>query len=359
MAFLFGFSALLSVHMLCLRGRNIARVIGITLRHCLHMSHDLWLCQMNRNHLALFHAVAQAGSISGGAERARVSQPAVSKQIRELEESLKVILLERLPRGVRLTDAGRILADYAQRFCTLEHDADRAIAELRGLQRGRLAIGASTTIAAYLLPDALSRFRLSHPGIELQLEIANTREVQRFLMEGSIEIGLTEGLIEIEHLDYEVFHQDELVAIVPPTHPLHERTSVAAKELCREPFILREEGSGTRAVVERALAKLGLRVKPILSLASTEAIKRMVIAGMGVAIVSRLAVGLELKINRLAVVPLKDLVIRRPLHLQRLKGRKTSPVGEEFLKALHRLTALNTSSKAPIMQSQLLRQSRR
>ena len=108
---------------------------------------------MNRNHLALFQAVAQAGSISRGATSARVSQPAVSKQIAELEGALGVQLLERLPRGCRLTEAGRILADYAHRWRALERDAVRAIEEFRGLKRGRLAIGASLTIGGYLLPE--------------------------------------------------------------------------------------------------------------------------------------------------------------------------------------------------------------
>jgi DNA-binding transcriptional LysR family regulator len=134
---------------------------------------------MNRNHLALFHAVAQAGGISRGAARARVSQPAVSKQIAELEDALGVRLLERLPRGCRLTEAGRILADYAQRWRSLENDAARAIEEYRGLKRGRLAIGASLTIGGYLLPGVLAEFHRRFPDIELQVEIANTQHIQQ------------------------------------------------------------------------------------------------------------------------------------------------------------------------------------
>lgn len=245
-----------------------------------------------------------------------------------------VALLERLPRGSRLTDAGRILADYAQRLAALEQDADRAIEEFRGLRRGRLAIGASTTIAAYLLPQALGEFHRRHPQVEMTLEIANTREIQRLLMEGRIEVGLTEGLIEGEHLDSQVFHRDELVAIAPPRHPLLKQGRVTARALCREPFILREEGSGTRAVVERALAARGISLKPVLSLAGTEVIKRAVIAGLGVAIVSRLTIGLELQTGSLAIILVKDLSIPRPLHLQRLRGRTQSPVMQQFLEIL-------------------------
>jgi DNA-binding transcriptional LysR family regulator len=289
---------------------------------------------MNRNHLALFHAVAQAGGISRGAERLHVSQPAVSKQIKELEDALGIRLLERLPRGSRLTDGGKLLAQYVQRMAVVEEETARAIEEFRGLKRGRLAVGASTTIGAYLLPQVFGEFHRQHPDIELQLEIANTETIQNQLMEGSIEVGLTEGLMEAEHLDSEVFHEDELVAIAPRGHPLLKQKRVTTRELCREPFILREAGSGTRAVVERALGKRGMKLKPVLSLASPEAIKRAVIAGVGVAIVSRLAIFCELQIGSLAVIPVKDLVIRRPLHLQKLQSKSPSPAVSQFLKLL-------------------------
>jgi DNA-binding transcriptional LysR family regulator len=296
---------------------------------------------MNRNHLALFHAVAQAGGISRGAERLHVSQPAVSKQIKELEDALGISLLERLPRGSRLTDGGKLLAQYVQRMAVIEEETARAIEEFRGLKRGRLAVGASTTIGAYLLPQVFGEFHRQHADIELQLEIANTETIQNQLMEGSIEVGLTEGLMEAEHLDSEVFHEDELVAIAPRGHPLLKQRRVTARELCREPFILREAGSGTRAVVERALGKRGLTVKPVLSLASPEAIKRAVIAGVGVAIVSRLAIGCELQIGSLTVIPVKDLVIRRPLHLQKLRSKNPSPAASQFLKLLHAYKDIN------------------
>jgi DNA-binding transcriptional LysR family regulator len=289
---------------------------------------------MNRNHLALFHAVAQAGSISRGAAAARVSQPAVSKQIAELEDALGVRLLDRLPRGCRLTEAGKILADYAHRWRSLEQDAARAIEEYRGLKRGRLALGASLTIGGYLLPEVLAEFHRRFPDIELQVETANTQRIQQALLEGTIELGLTEGPLESAELESTVFFQDELVAIAPAGHPLLKRGRVSVREICREPFLLREEGSGTRAVVERALRRKGLKIKPLLSLASPEAIKNAIAAGMGLAIVSRLIVALELQAGSLGIIPLKDLTIQRPLHLQRIRGRSQSPALAKFLEVL-------------------------
>jgi DNA-binding transcriptional LysR family regulator len=289
---------------------------------------------MNRNHLALFHAVAQAGSISRGAVSAQVSQPAVSKQIAELEAALGVRLLDRLPRGCELTEAGKILADYARRWRSLETDAARAIEEYRGLKRGRLAIGASMTIGGYLLPAVIREFHRRQPEIEIQLEIANTQHIQQSLLDGSIELGLTEGPLESEELESTVFFQDELVAIAPAGHPLLESGPVPVRKLCREPFILREEGSGTRAVVEKALRRKRLKIRPFLSLASPEAIKNMVATGLGIAIISRLVIGQELQTGSLGIIPLKDLTIRRPLHLQRIRGRSRSPSQVQFLEAL-------------------------
>lgn len=289
---------------------------------------------MNRNHLALFHAVAQAGSISAGAAAVRVSQPAVSKQIAELEASLGVQLLERLPRGCRLTEAGTILADHARRWQAIEADAARAIEEYRGLKRGRLSLGASQTIGGYLLPPVLAEFHRRHPEIELQVRTANTRQIEAALLDGAIEFGFTEGATGAPELEAEVFFEDELVAIAPAGHPLLRRAPLAARDLCREPLIMREAGSGTREVFEQALARKQLRFTPLLELASPEAIKSAVACGMGLAIVSRLIVSQELQTKTLGLVPLKDLSLRRPLRRQWVRGRTPSPAAARFLALL-------------------------
>lgn len=289
---------------------------------------------MNRNHLALFHAVAEMGSISGAAARQHISQPAVSKQIRELEGELGVALLDRLPRGVRLTAAGRLLADYARRWTGLEREAERAIAELRGLQRGQLAIGASTTIGNYLLPPVLIEFHRRHPRVEVRLEIANTRAIQQALLEGSWELGFTEGIIETEDLESEVFHRDELVMVVPPKHRLLALRRVTARDLGKADWILREEGSGTRDVVERALRKHRIPARSTMALGSAEAIKQAVAAGQGVAMMSALVVRRELAAGTLVQVNLPEMTVIRPLHLQRLRGRSDSPLRREFLAIL-------------------------
>lgn len=272
--------------------------------------------------------------MSRAAGRLCISQPAVSKQIAELEAALGVSLFHRLPRGLRLSPAGELLAGYARRLFAVEAEAEQAIAEMKGLTQGKLTLGASLTIGDYLMPKLLGAFRTRYPGIALQLEIANTQVIGQKLRENALDLGLTEGLAEDGAWDAEVFAEDTLAAIVPPGHPLLEERLVSAARFCAEPFLLREPGSGTREVVERALRQRGVVVRPAMSLGSTEAIKQGVMAGLGVAIVSRLALETELKGGLLCPVPLSDLAITRPLHLVRLCGKSDSTAAQAFLALL-------------------------
>lgn len=271
--------------------------------------------------------------MSRAAERLFISQPAVSKQIGELEATLGVSLFDRLPRGLRLSAAGELLAGHARRLFAVEAEAEQAIAELKGLKQGKLTLGASLTIGDYLLPKLLGAYHRQYPGIELHLEIANTQIIGQKLRE-TLDFGLTEGFAEDTALDAEVFAEDTLTAIVPPGHPLLEEHAVSAARFCVEPFLLREPGSGTREVVERALLRQGISVRPALSLGSTEAIKQGVAAGLGVAIVSRLALETEFKLGLLCPLPLSDLTIVRPLHLIRLRGKSESAAAQAFLALL-------------------------
>ena len=294
---------------------------------------------MNLNHLAIFHAVAQAGGMTLGAERLDISQPAVSKQVRQLERVLGVHLFDRIGRRVHLSQAGEILNDYARRLFALAREAETAMADVRAAGRGRLLIGASTTIGAYLLPGVLAEFWRRHPGIELLVQIENTEQVHRRLAGLELDLGLTEGLVEEEELEAEVFHEDELVIIAAPGHRLAGQRRVPLSAVREEPFIMREPGSGTRAVEERALARLKLSVRVVMALGSTEAIKRVVAEGVGLAIVPRLAVHAECAPGTLAVLPVAGLRIKRPLHLVRRKGRRDGPALQAFCAVLRERTA--------------------
>lgn len=289
---------------------------------------------MNLNHLAAFDAVAREGGFTRGATALRVSQPAVSKQVRELEAWFGLELVDRSGRAFRLTGAGRTLAAYARRIFTLAEEAEHALEAIQGLRRGRLAIGASTTIGIYLMPPLMGLFRERWPAIELSLEIGNTEAIQQRLAEHSIQIGLTEGLAENPDLDVKVFMKDELVVIAPPGDPLARRRSIRMRDLRERPFIFRERGSGTRVVIEHALERKRIRIQPVMSLGSTEAIKRAVGARMGLGIVSRLTIEHELADRRLIVLPIADMKFPRPLHLLTRRNQTSSPSAQAFLDLL-------------------------
>jgi DNA-binding transcriptional LysR family regulator len=285
---------------------------------------------LNLNHLAVVHAIVAERSVSRAADRLMVSQPAVSKQLRELERQVGVPLFDRLPRGVRPTQAGALLADYAGRIFALAAEAEERLAELRGLSRGVLRVGASTTIAVYLLPPVFAAFRRAYPGVRLAVDIANATEIGHRLSAGALDVALSEGEPDPAAFDATPFMTDELIAVAAARHPLAGRRAVPAAAVCGEPFVVREPGSGTRAVVERALAARGLAVTPVMTVGSTIVIKRMVAAGVGLAFVSRLACELELRSGSLAEVKTRDLAITRPLYRLRARGRHEGRAVAEF-----------------------------
>jgi DNA-binding transcriptional LysR family regulator len=299
---------------------------------------------INLNQLRVFKAVFEEKSLTAAARRLRISQPAVSKQLAELEYSLGVALVDRLPRGVQLTAAGEALERHARRIFAAETAAEAELAELMGLSRGRLAIGSSTTIGSYLLPRVLGLFHAAHPRIELEVEISNTAVIQQAVLDGRVDVGLTEGFVASESLEVDVFTRDEMVVIVPVNHPWAQETYIEPSRLKDCPVIARERGSGSRAIVEAALIEREAEVEFALSLGSTEAVKRAVAEGLGVALVSRLTVALEVEVGRLVALPLHPQPILRDLHRIRLRGRNPSPATAQFQRELDRFYAAGNAS---------------
>jgi DNA-binding transcriptional LysR family regulator len=209
---------------------------------------------LNLHHLHLLRTVASCESYSRAAERLGISQPAVSMQIRKLEESVGLPLVTARGRSLALTEAGQALAAYADRILRLSDEAEQAMAEYRGLRRGRLRVAASSTPGAYLLPPALAAFRRDHPDVAVTLEVGNTR-----MALGLVEAGLADLAVVGEAAPDEVevrlqpLCDDCLVVVVAPAHPWASRTSITAADLAAEPLILREEGSNTRAVLASRL----------------------------------------------------------------------------------------------------------
>ncbi len=285
--------------------------------------------------LRVFAAVAEQRNFTRAAERLHISQPAVSKMILELERQLDLNLIERGSQPLQLTDAGERLYQHARAIFDSEQTAEAELAALRGLAAGRLQLGASTTIATYLLPTIVGHFHEQYAGIRISMKSANTRRIADLLLDYQLDIALVEGPVEDPRLEMRPWHSDELVIIASPRHPLAGRTALQPADLAGQGFIMREPGSGTRNVTEAALARCGLAVRTELELGSTEAIKEAVAAGLGVAMVSRASIVDQLTLRRLAVLDVPGLQCRRTLHQLIRKGRNPSAAVQAFLPYLY------------------------
>lgn len=285
---------------------------------------------LDLHHLAVFHAVAEAGGVTAGAERLMVSQPAVSKQLKSLARGVGVALLERRGRGVRLTPAGETLAGYARRIFALAAEAEAALADLEALRAGTLSVGAGPVIGTYLLPEVLVYFRQRFPGVRVRVEIAGAAALRGWLEEDAIDLVLADEAIASDRIERRAFASDPLVPVARPRHPLAARRRITLAELCREPFVAGETGSPTRALFERYVADAGLSLDNVLTLGSTEAVKRAVMHGLGVAVVSRLSVAGELAAKRLVALRVPELALARPLYEAWSKSRKPGKLARAF-----------------------------
>lgn len=284
---------------------------------------------MNFTHLLAFFEVARAGGVSAGAERMRVSQPAVTREIRELEDRLGLVLFDRLPRGVALTEPGSMLFRYAEQIFSLADTAEWELKEMAGLSAGHLKLGASATLGVYLVPEMIANFNVDHPQVAIDLNVTNTEGVEAGLRQQLFTLGFIEGPYDDTVLHARLIGSDEIAAVASPRHP-RAGQKLSPQDLAAHVVILREPGSGTRAVVEEAYGRNGLQIKPLMSISDTEAIKRMLLAQHTIAYVSVLSVKDELSRGELTVLEVDGLKIERPLHMVWLKGRSLSPSTQAF-----------------------------
>jgi DNA-binding transcriptional LysR family regulator len=290
----------------------------------------------NLERLRTFAAVARHLSYSRAAEERFISQPAVSKQMHALEQELGAQLLGQAGRRVHLTEAGRITYEFARRVFALTEDLGRALEELTHLERGYLRVGASSTPGAYLLPPVLAAYRARYPGIALSVQIANSRAVEAAVQRHELDVGLV-GAHFLAGLQVSPWVQDTLALIVPPGHPFAHQQSVRAAALAQEPFILREEGSGTRRTFESALAAAGIALQRPFELAGCEAVKQAVAAGLGIAAVSSFSVACELAAGRVRLVAVDDVTMARPLHIVTPKDVRPAAAALAFVALLRKV----------------------
>ncbi|ETW95794.1 MAG: hypothetical protein ETSY2_47575 [Candidatus Entotheonella gemina] len=310
---------------------------------------------MDLRQVEIFYYVAQHRSFSKAAAALSLTQPTVSGHIKALEAALNLVLFDRLGRDVRLTHAGEILYGHAKRLVDTKQAALQGIEELRDGLRGELVLGGSSIPGQYVLPRILGQFQPQYPGISIALHITDTMETLDRVVRGDLELGIVGAQVAHAHVAHTPFVEDELVLAVSASHPWADLASVSMDALTTVPFIQRERGSGSRLVVEHALADAGLppaHLRVMAEMGTTEAIKQGIKAGLGVSIMSSLALEDECKAGSICTVAIERLSIRRHFSVIRHTGRALSPLAQTFETFLQTLTPLSltlqdTPSHAP------------
>jgi DNA-binding transcriptional LysR family regulator len=260
-----------------------------------------------------------------------MTQPAVTFQVRQLEEYFNTRLFDRTHNRISLTEAGERVYEYADRIFDLYSEMENSVREMTGEIRGALTIGASTTIAEYMLPALLGDFGTRYPDVTIHLRVSNSEGIVSMVENNAIDLGVVEAPVGNKNLVVEVCRLDQLVAIVPTTHDLAEKESVAIGELLEYPFICREEGSGTREVINEYLSQNSSPSLNIsMELGSPEAVKGAVEAGMGVSVVSRATIQKELKLDTLRAINLVPK-LERPFSFVHQKQKFRLRAMEELL----------------------------
>ncbi|MEW2129785.1 LysR substrate-binding domain-containing protein [Streptomyces sp. NPDC005435] len=279
--------------------------------------------------LELLLAVARLGSLGAAARELGITQPAASSRLRSMERQLGVALVDRSPRGSRLTDAGALVTDWARRVVEAAEAFDAGARALRDRRDSRLRVAASMTIAEYLLPGWLLALHAGRPGTAVSLLAGNSARVAELLLAGEADLGFVEGLTVPPALDSAVVARDRLVVVTAPTHPWARRSRpLDPGELAATPLILRERGSGTRQVLHAALGGLA---RPLIELSSTTAVKAAAVGGAGPSVLSELAVGEELATRRLVGIPVAGLALRRELRAVWPTGHRPTGPARELL----------------------------
>ncbi|OOZ42918.1 LysR substrate-binding domain-containing protein [Solemya elarraichensis gill symbiont] len=284
--------------------------------------------------LQVFHTVARLLSFTKAAETLHMTQPAVTFQVRQLEEYFNTRLFDRTHNKISLTEAGERVYGYAEQIFELYGQMENAVREMTGEVSGDLIIGASTTIAEYMLPPLLGDFKEQYPDVDIHLKVANTDGIVHMVESNVIDLGVVEAPVTNKNLVVEHCRNDQLVAIVPPKHPLSEKKETTIEEMLGYPFICREEGSGTREVIAEFLGERDkehhIEMTVGMELGSPEAVKGAVEASMGVSIVSRATIQKELQLGTLVSIPIKP-ILERPFSFVHKKQKFRKRLMETLL----------------------------
>lgn len=263
--------------------------------------------------LQVFHTVAKQLSFTKAAELLFMTQPAVTFQVKQLEEHFNTRLFERSHAKIALTPAGRLVLEYAERILALSVEMEARVSDLTGSLGGPLLLGASTTIAEFMLPQILGEFKAAHPEVQAHMSVANSETIVNRVADHTIDVGLIESPSYLPTLTNEACCDDELVVICAPDHVLAKHSTVKAQEIAALPWVRREPGSGTREFTDNYFRQCGVAPEDLnmmMELGSPEAMKGVVETGIAIAIVSRATIAKELKLGSLVAVPLEPRLIR-------------------------------------------------
>jgi DNA-binding transcriptional LysR family regulator len=288
--------------------------------------------------LRIFVTVAESPSVSRAAELLLLSQPAVSMQIKTLERILGLRLFDHTGRRMQLTEAGRDLYGRATRVIGLMDETAQAMADLREGRQGRLRVVATTTVGIYVVPRLLGLYHERHPGVEVSLEVANWERTCERLFAGEADVAVA-GPHPEPRLQMQPFMEDELVVIASPRSRLAHGGRLSLQTLAAESMVVREPGSGTRAAVEKIFAEHGLTYHRTMELSRNGAIKQVVMAGLGIAVISRGALALELESGMLCTLDVEGFPIVRPWNVITRAGFALSPAAATFCDELRRSEA--------------------
>ena len=289
---------------------------------------------MDLRHLAIFRAVIERGSFSAAAESLGVTQPAVSFHIRSLEERLGQKLIDRSGRQLSLTEAGEVLDEYARRLLSLEDELERELDALGTEIAGDLLLGSSTGPGELVLPRLCAAFREANPKADVRLSVYDTQYVCERVLEGSLELGIVGAESGQRGLEFEPFLRDELIVAVPAGHELAGSDQISLAELAERPLILQQQGSGVRHVLVAAFAEEGIRERDLvidLELGLQQSVKAAVLDGLGISVLSRLAVEREVTDGAIGVVPIAGEGLTRDFFSVRPAGRTPKRVATAFL----------------------------
>lgn len=273
----------------------------------------------------VFYTVANRLSFTKAANELSISQPAVTKHIKEIENQLSTKLFNRKGTTIHLTESGKILFSYAEKSRQLYRDLEFSISQLSKREKGKLKIGASTTIAQYILPEILAKFNSYYKDIHIELVTHNSEDIAKLLKKGQIDLGIVEGEAKSSYFDYQKFKHDEIVLVCKADHPLVSK-NFKLMDLYTVDLVVREQGSGTQEFIQNQLKKSGIDVQKLnisIQLGSSESIKNYLLHSKAMAFLSISTLLQELKNNQLSVIDIKNFSIERDFNFITLKGEQS------------------------------------